>query len=191
MAVLALTGCAPSPEDVAACRQQFADHQQVLGESGNPGREDFTPKMTARWDVLYAEFGRLRKTASGEDCPDRFKAMKTEVSDLESVLHKIEDYDVAKTIRNVEAGLARDEAMSRASRTDYVLITLLRTLRERGADAEKSLAPLVARVDAADPGGQEQAASMVALYNAAASNAAFADFTEAVESVENYEIADE
>jgi hypothetical protein len=92
-------------------------------------------------------------------------------------------------IRDVEGDLARDDALSRASRTDYVLITLLRTMGERGADAQKALAPLVARVDAAKPAdGSERASAMVALYNAAASNAAFADFEEALESVRNYEL---
>lgn len=192
MTVLSLTGCSPGPEDIAACRKQFADYQQMLGENGNPGSKDFTPNMTARWDGLYAEFGRLGKSASGEDCPDRFKAMRADASELEAVLYKIDDYDVARMIRNVEAEVARDDALSRAASTDYVLIMLLRTLRERGADAEKALAPLVARVDEAKPGDpSERAASMVALYNAAATNAAFADFKEAMESIGNYELDDE
>jgi hypothetical protein len=81
----------------------------------------------------------------------------------------------------------RAEKQGASYATDYVLITLLRTMRERGADAEKALAPLVARVDAAKPGSAEQASAMVALYNSAASDAAFADFTEAVESIESYD----
>ena len=186
MTLLALTACGPSREDIAACRAQFADHQQSLGENGNPGRKDFTPKMTARWDALHAEFGRLGKSASGSDCPDRFRSMKAQITDLESVLHKIDDYDVALMTKRAEAKLERDDALRRASFTDYVLITLLRTLHERGADAEKAFAPLVARVDAAKQDSREQAAAMVALYNAAASNAAFADFKEALESIQNY-----
>lgn len=191
MAIVALAGCGPSAEDTAACRKQFADHQQMLGENGNPGRKAFTPTMTARWDELHAAFGRLGKSATGDDCPDRLKAMTSEVSDLESVLYKIDDYDVARMIRRAEADLDRDDAMRRASFTDYVLITLLRTMRERGADAEEALAPLVARVDAAEPASPEQAKAMVALYNAAASNAAFADFQEALESIRNYELDEE
>jgi hypothetical protein len=187
-----LAACAPSPEDVAACRQQFVDHQQLLGENGNPGRKGFTPKMTARWDALYAEFGRLGKSATGDDCPDRLKAMKAEVADLESVLYKIDDYDVARMIRRAEADLDHAEGVGRSYSTDYTLITLFRTLRERGADAEKALAPLVARVDAAKPDDtSERAAAMVALYNASASNAAFADFKEALESIQNYELDEE
>ena len=191
MTVLTLTGCGPSREDIAACRKQFADHQQLLGENGNPGRKDFTPKMTARWDASYAEFGRLSKSASADDCPDRFRAMKADISDLESVLYKIDDYDVARMIRGAEADLARDDALNRAASTEYVLIALLRTLRERGADAEKALAPLVARVDAAKQDSKEQSAAMVALYNVAASNAAFADFKEALESIGDYELDQE
>jgi len=183
----ALGACAPSPEDVAACRQQFADHQQLLGENGNPGRKGFTPKMTARWDALYAEFGRLGTSATGDDCPGRFRAMKAEMADLEPVLHKIDDYDVARMTRRAEDDLDRTAEKHGVSyATDYVLITLLRTMRERGADAEKVLAPLVADVDASKRGA-ERAAAMVALYNTAASNAAFADFKEALESIENYE----
>ena len=192
MMVLALTGCGPGPEDIAACRKQFADHQQLLGENGNPGSKDFTPNMTARWDALYAKFGQLGKSASGEDCPDRFKAMRAETSELEAVLYKIDDYDVARMIRRAEADLEHAKSMGRSTSTDYVLITLFRTLRERGADAEKALAPLVARVDAAKPDDtSERAEAMVALYNAANSNAAFADFKEALESIGNYELHEE
>ena len=188
---LTLTGCGASPEDIAACREQFADHQQLLGENGNPGRKGFTPNMTARWDKAYAAFGRLGKSATGDDCPDRLKEMKADVSDLEAVLYKIDDYDVARMIRRAEADLEHAESAGR-SQTDYVLIMLFRTLRERGADAEKALAPLVARVDAAKPDDTaERAAAMVALYNAAAGNAAFADFTEALDSIRNYELDEE
>jgi hypothetical protein len=184
----ALTACAPSQEDIAACRKQFADHQQLLEESGNPGRTGFTPKMTARWEALHEEFGRLGKSAAGDDCPDQFRSMKDQVADLESVLHKIDDYDIARMMPRSEADLDRRAEKEGASyATDYVLIMLLRTMRERGADAEKALAPLVARVDAAKPGGPDQASAMVVLYNTAASNAAFADFTEALESIEDYD----
>lgn len=192
MTIAAITACGASPEDTAACRKQFADHQQLLGENGNPGSKDFTPNMTARWDALYAELGRLGKSASGEDCPDRFKVMQAETSELEAVLYKIDDYDVARMIRRAEADLEHAQSMGRSTSTDYVLITLFRTLRERGADAEKVLAPLVARVDAAKPDDtSERAEAMVALYNAANSNAAFADFKEALESIGNYELHEE
>jgi hypothetical protein len=192
LSLAALTACGPSQEDVAACRKHFADHQQLLGENGNPGRKDFTPKMTARWDTLYAEFGRLGKSATADDCPGRFKAMEAETSDLESVLHKIDDYDVARMIRGAEADLDHAKRMGRSYSTDYVLLTLFRTLRESGADAEKALAPLVARVDAAKPDDTSaRAAAMVALYNASASNAAFADFNEALESIRDYELDEE
>ena len=192
MTVLALAGCGPGPEDIAACQQQFADHQQLLGENGNPGRKAFTPRMTARWDALYDEFGQLGKSASGEDCPDRLEAMQAETSELEAVLYKIDDYDVARMIRRAEADLEHAQSMGRSTSTDYVLITLFRTLRERGTDAEKALAPLVARVDAAKPDDtSERAEAMVALYNAANSNAAFADFKEALESIGNYELHEE
>jgi hypothetical protein len=191
MTVLTLTACSPSPEDIAVCRKQFADYQQLLGENGNPGRKAFTPKMTARWDALDAEFGRLGKSATGDDCPGRFRSLRSDIGHLESVLYKIDDYDVARMIRHVEADLARDDALDRAASTDYVLISLLRTMRERGADAEKVLAPLVARVDASEPDSPQQAAAMVALYNVAASDAAFADFKEARESIADYELDEE
>ena len=192
MTILTLTACSPSPEDIAACRKQFADHQQLLGENGNPGRKGFTPKMTARWDALYADFGRLGKSASGEECPDRFRAMKSEIGDLEAVLYKIDDYDVARMTKRAEADLDHARSVGRSTSTDYVLITLFRTLQESGADAEKALAPLVARVDAAKPDdARERAAAMVALYNVASSNAAFADFKEALESIGDYELDEE
>ena len=192
LSLAALTGCGASPEDDAACRKQFADHLQLLEEDGDPGRRDFTPHLTAQWNALHSEFGRLAKAASAEDCPDRFTAMKAEVSDLEAVLDKIDDYDVARMTTGAEAELDRKAEKQGASYvTDYVLITLLRTMRERGAEAEKALAPLVARADAAKPGTREQAVAMVALYNAAASNAAFTDFKEAMESIENYDFDEE
>jgi hypothetical protein len=187
MTMLTLTACGPSPDDIAACRKQFADLHQVLAEDGNPGRKAFTPKMTARWDALYADFGQLATSASGDDCPDRLTSLRLRIGDVQSVLYKIDDYDVARMMQRVERYLARDDALSRASSTDYVLITLLRTMRERGADAEKALASLVAGVDAAEPNSPEQASAMVALYNTAASNAAFADFKEAVETIRDYD----
>lgn len=162
----------------------------MLGENGNPGSKEFTPKLTRRWDALYAGFGRLGKSATADDCPDRFKAMQAETSELEAVLYKIDDYDVARMIRRAEADLEHAKSMGRSTSTDYVLITLFRTLRERGAEAEKALAPLVADVDATKSGA-ERAAAMAALYNAAASNAAFADFKEALESIGNYELHEE
>jgi hypothetical protein len=190
MTMAALAGCGASPKDVAACRTQFAEHQKVLREDGNPGRKGFTPSMTARWDDLFAQFGRLGASATAEDCPGRFEELTAEISDLESVLHKIDDYDVALMMERAEAGLDRRSDKAGVSySTDYVLITLLRTMRERGAEAEKTLAPLVARADAAKPGA-ERAAAMVALYNAASSNAAFADFQEARESIDNYEFGE-
>jgi len=189
MTIAVLAGCGASPENVAACRKHFAEHQQLLQERGNPGRKAFTPKMTARWDALEVEFGQLSRSASSDDCPDRFDAMTAEVSDVESVLLKIDDYDVARMTHRAEAKLDRTAKKQRASyATDYVLITLLRTMHERGTDAEKALAPLVARVDAVKPADTaERAAAMVALYNAAASNAAFADFKEAAETIESYD----
>lgn len=192
MSTVALTGCGASPEDIAACREQFADHQQLLGENGNPGSKDFTPNMTARWDALYAGFGQLGRSATNEDCPRRFEAMTAEVSELEAVLYKIDDYDVARMTQRAEADLDHARSMGRSTSTDYVLITLFRTLHERGADAQKALAPLVARVDAAKPDDtSERAAAMVALYNAAAANAAFGDFKEALETIGNYELDEE
>ena len=192
MTVVTLAGCGPSPEDTAACREQFAEQTQAMSENGYPGRKGFTPRMTARWHALLAQSGRLDGSASADDCQGRLQAIVNEVTNLEAVLHKIDDYDVALMIRDAEADLERDERLRRAAYTDYVLITLLRTLRERGADAEKALAPLVARVDAAKPGDDaERAAAMVALYNAAASNAAFADFKEALESIRTYELDEE
>ncbi len=191
MAVLTLTACSPSPEDVAACRDWYRENTQTMSENGYPGRPGFTPKMTARWNELYARSGRLDGAASAEDCEGPLQDMVAEVTNLEAVLYKIDDYDVALMTKRAEAKLERDDALRRASFTDYVLITLLRTLRERGSDAEKALAPLVARVDAARQDSKEQSAAMVALYNVAASNAAFADFKEALESVRDYELDEE
>jgi len=189
--VLALVGCSPNPEDVAACRDWYRENTQARSDHGYPGRAGFTPKMTARWNELYARSTRLDGAASVEDCEGPLSDMIAEVTNLEAVLYKIDDYDVALMTRRTEADLDRRAEKNGVSyATDYVLITLLRTMRERGADAEKALAPLVADVDVTKPGA-ERAAAMVALYNAAASNAAFADFKEALESIQNYEFDDE
>jgi hypothetical protein len=187
LSLMTLAGCGPSPEDIAACRKQFADQTHAMREHGYPGHKGFTPRMNARWHALYAEFARLDGSASADACKGRLQAMDAEVRNLEAVLHKIDDYDVARMTRRAEADLDRTAQKQGASyATDYVLITLLRTMHERGAEAQKALAPLVARADAAKPGA-ERAAAMVALYNTAASNAAFADFKEAMETVENYD----
>lgn len=191
LSLAALTGCGAGPEDDAACRKQFADQAHAMSEHGNPGRKGFTPKLTARWHELYGQFGKLEDTASADDCEGRLQAMEAEVTNLQAVLRKIDDYDVERMTLRAEADLDREAEKQGASyATDYVLITLLRTMRERGAEAQKALAPLVADVDATKPGA-ERAAAMVALYNAAASNAAFTDFEEAMESIENYDFDEE
>ncbi len=191
LSLMTLAGCGSSPEDISACRNQFTAHYDELSEDGNPARKDFTPKMSDRWDELHKQFGQLAKSATAEDCKRRLQATEAEVTNLEAVLHKIDDYDVALMTRRAEADLDRRAKKHGASyATDYVLITLLRTMRERGAEAEKAVAPLVASADTAKP-GPERAAAMVALYNAAASNAAFTDFKEALESIENYDFDDE
>lgn len=191
MMLVTLTACSPSPEDIAACRDWYRENTQAMSNNGYPGRAGFTPRMTARWNELYARSVRLDGAASVDDCEGPLQDMVAEVKNLEAVLYKIDDYDVALMTRRTEADLdRRAEKQGVSYAADYVLITLLRTMRERGAEAEKALAPLVARADAADPGA-ERAAAMVALYNAAASNAAFADFKEVMESIRNYELDEE
>lgn len=189
MVAAALTACAPDPAEIAACRQQFADYQQKLGENGNPGRKEFTPKMTARWQVDYAEFGELGKSATADDCPERFDAKVKGVKSLEAVLYKIDDYDVDRMISRAEQDLEHAEKVRGAPIRDYVLQGLFARLRQSGAEAQEAFAPLVARADSAT--GQKRGEAMVALYNAAASNAAFADFKDALSTIEDYEFNEE
>jgi hypothetical protein len=193
LTLLTLTSCRSDEVATAECRQQFADHQQMLGENGNPGSKEFTPGLTARWDALYAEFGALGKSATADECPEELTTLKRRMKRVESVLYKIDDYDVARMIRAAEGDL--DDAVETngpAARRDYVLQSLFRTLRESGADAQKSLAPFVEDADAVDPDDYSALSkAMVDLYNAAASNAAFADFKEALETIEDYELHEE
>jgi hypothetical protein len=189
-----LTSCGPDEKVAAAqCRQQFADHRQMLGENGNPGSKDFTPKLTARWDALYAEFERLSAAATDEDCPGKLTTMKRQMKRVEAVLYKIDDYDVARMIKRAESDLEHARKLRPAGAApDYMLITTFRTLQTSGADARKSLAPYVARVDAVDPDKYADLSdAMVTLYNAAASDAAFADFKDALDTIQNYELDEE
>jgi hypothetical protein len=188
LSLVALASCRSDQVATADCRQQFAHERQSLAQDGNPGSKDFTPKLTARWDALYSEFGRLGKTATSEDCPDRLARTKAQVRRVESVLHKLDDYDVARMTREAEADFKHAEELRGAGPRDYVLITTFRTLQESGADAQKSLASYVAAVDSVDPDKYSALApAMVALYNVASSDAAFADFKDARDTIKNYE----
>lgn len=192
LSLAALTACGSDEVSTAECRRQFADHRQTLGENGNPGREGFTPKLTARWDSLYAEFRRLGTSATSGDCPEKLRTMKARMKRVESVLYKIDDYDVDRVIRQAESDLEHSEELRGAATRDYLLIMTFRTLRERGADAQKSLAPYVARVDGINPDTYSALSSaMVDLYNAAASDAAFTEFKEALDTIRNYELDEE
>ncbi|HUS21762.1 MAG TPA: hypothetical protein VMZ66_07115 [Aeromicrobium sp.] len=185
----ALCGCGSPPENAGDCRKQFAAESHVLGKHGNPGSKDFTPKLTARWDRLSDGFERLSTSATAKDCPQKLTAMKRQTKRVESVLHKLDDYDVARMTRDAEGDLKRaQERRGPGAGPDYVLITTFRALQEASAEAQKALAPYVASVDAIDPDKYSKlAAAMVALYNAAASNAAFADFKDARDTIKNYE----
>lgn len=190
LSLAALTSCGPD-EKVAAgdCRKAFADHVQVLDEKGNPGRKEFTPRLTARWDKLHADFEQLGAAATAKDCPERLARMKAQIKRVESVLYKIDDYDVARLTKQAEEDLDHARSLrGPGAAPDYLLITTFRTLQTSGAEAQKSLAPYVARVDAVDPERYSQlSAAMVALYNAAASDAAFADFKDARDTIHDYE----
>jgi len=188
LAIAPLTSCRSDEVATADCRKQFADQRQLLKEHGNPGSRDFTPKLTGRWKALSGEFGRLSTTATADDCPDRLTTMKAQVKRVESVLHKLADYDVARMTRESEADLKHAEELRGTGTPDYLLITTYRTLQASGADAQKSLAPYIADVDAIDPEKYAALApAMVALYNAAASDAAFADFKDARDTIRNYQ----
>ncbi|MFL6089981.1 MAG: hypothetical protein ACJ71Z_07555 [Aeromicrobium sp.] len=185
--VATLSACGNDQAATAACRKQFAAQHELMDARGNPGHKDFTPGLTARWDALDAQFARLGTEATADDCPDRLAALKRRAKRVESVLHKLDDYDVARMLTAGERDLQADEDKLGASR-DYVLITTARTMRESATAAERSLAPFVARVDAVDPAKYSAlAAAMVALYDAAASDAALADFKEARNSIHDYE----
>ena len=186
MTLAVLAGCGASPEDASQCRRHFAEQRQLLDKKDNPGRKDFTPKLTARWDKLHADFGRLARSATAQDCPDQLKTMTTQVKRVESVLHKLADYDVARMARAAEADLEHAEQL-RGGSPDYMLITTYRTLQESATAAQKSLAPFVERVDAINPDDYSALApAMVALYNAAASDTAFADFKDAWQTIKDY-----
>ena len=78
---------------------------RVLSENGNPGRKEFTPKMAARWDALHAavrpagEVGDRRGLRPRRQARVDSRRCSAEVKDLEAVLYKIADYDVARMIR--------------------------------------------------------------------------------------------
>jgi hypothetical protein len=188
LSVAALTSCRSDKVATAECRHRFADQRQLLREHGNPGSKDFTPKLTARWKALSVGFGRLSTSATAEDCPRQLATMKAQVKRVESVLDKIEDYDVARMTREAEADLKHAEERRGTGTPDYLLITTWRTLQASATAAQKSLAPYVAAVDSVDPDRYSKLApAMVALYNAAASDAAFADFKDARDTIRNYQ----
>lgn len=187
LSLAALTSCRSEQVTAAQCQRQFAEQRHALGAKGNPGRRDFTPRLAARWARVDAEFGRLAKSATPGDCPEKLATLTTQMKRIESVLRKLDNYDVARMIRASEADLRHAEKL-RGGTPDYTLITTYRNLQDTGAAAQKSLAPYVAAVDAVDPAKYSALArAMVALYNAAASNTAFADFKDARDTIKNYQ----
>ena len=54
---------------------QFGDYRQMLGENGNPGTPAM-PRLTKRWDELYAEFGTKATSAVSKDCTGELDRMK-------------------------------------------------------------------------------------------------------------------
>src|SRR5689334_15890195 len=116
-----LTACGNDQAATAACRKQFAAQHELMDARGNPGHKDFTPGLTARWDALDAQFERLGSAATADDCPDRLAALKHRAKRVESVLHKLDDYDVARMLAAGERDLQADEDKLGANR-DYVLI---------------------------------------------------------------------
>jgi hypothetical protein len=192
VAAVVTTGCGKGPQVTEAdCRQAFADHAQLLGENGNPG-SDLTPRLTARWDDMDAELGRLATTATSDTCPSTLDRYKLESKRLEKLLYAVADFDVAQDLVIAESGLEHARRTQPGFKLDHDLREAFATLRTDVPKARQALAPEFAKVDAVDP--LDTAATKTALdhlKSVAEANPAYRKVKAASDVIGGYELDEE
>jgi len=153
VAGLALPGCGRGPGD-AKCRTQFGDYRQMLGENGNPGTPAM-PRLTKRWDELYAEFGTKAKSAVSKDCTGELDRLEKMVEGTQTVLFSTYDYDMVERLSHAERDLDHAERMREYDPLPKELATAFPELREAAPRSNRDLAPQLAALDRVDPLDQE------------------------------------
>ena len=149
LAAVALPGCARGPGD-AQCRTEFADYRQMLGENGNPGTAAM-PRLTKRWDALYAELEAKSKSAVSKDCVGELDRLKKTVEGTQTVLFSTYDYDMVERLGHAERDLDHAERMRDYDPQPHELAVAFPELRTAAPKSNRALAPQLAALDRIDP----------------------------------------
>ena len=153
VAGLALPGCGRGPGD-AKCRAQFGDYRQMLGENGNPGTAAM-PRLTKRWDELYAELEAKAKSAVSKDCTGELDRLTRTVEGTQTVLFSTYDYDMVERLRYAEGDLEHAESMRDYDPLPHELAVTFPEFREAAPRSNRALAPQLAALDSVDPLDQD------------------------------------
>lgn len=170
LVALTLPGCARGPGD-AQCRTEFADYHQLLGENGNPGTAAM-PRLTKRWDALYAELEAKAESAMSKDCTENLDRLKQTVEGTQTVLFSTYDYDMIERLRHAELDLEHAERMRDYDPLPSRLATAFSELRDTAPRSNRALTPQLAALDRIDPLEKDAIRSAVRDLKAAAQGSA-------------------
>jgi hypothetical protein len=190
IAALALPGCGRGPGD-APCRTQFADYHQLLSENGNPGTPAM-PRLTQRWDAVYAEFAAKGKSAVSKDCTGQFDRMKKTIQGIQTVLFSTYDFDMVENLRHAERDLKHAERMREYDPLPPELTKAFAEIRDAAPKSNQGLAPQLAALDGVDP--LDKAAIKSASRELKAAAGASADYRrclDALDVIGEYELDEE
>lgn len=149
LAGMALPGCARGPGD-GACRSQFADYHQLMGENGNPGTVAM-PRLTKRWDALYTEFAKRGKSAISKDCIGDFARLKNTVGSTETILYRAGNFDMVDRLRYAERDLKHAERTRDYDPLPKKLAVAFPILRTAAPRSNHALVSQFATLDHVDP----------------------------------------
>ena len=149
VAALALPGCGQGPGD-AKCRTQFGDYRQMLGENGNPGTPAM-PRLTKRWDTLYAELGTKATSAVSKDCTGELDRLKKTVEGTQTILFSTYDYDMVERLSYAERDLEHAESMREYDPLPGELASTFTEFREAAPKSNRDLAQQLEALDRVDP----------------------------------------
>jgi cell fate (sporulation/competence/biofilm development) regulator YlbF (YheA/YmcA/DUF963 family) len=149
VAGLALPGCGRGPGD-AQCRTRFADYHQLLSENGNPGTSAM-PRLTKRWDTVYAKLAVKAKSAESKDCTLEFGRLKRTIEGTQTILFGTYDYDMVERLGQAERDLKHAERMREYDPLPRQLATAFDEFRAVAPRSNRALAPQLEALDRVDP----------------------------------------
>lgn len=122
----------------------------MLGENGNPGTPAM-PRLTKRWDDLYAELNSKARSAVSNDCTGQLDRLKQTVRGTQAVLFSTYDYDMVERLGHAERDLDHAESMREYDPLPGELSSAFTALRDEAPRSNRDLAPQLAALDRVDP----------------------------------------